>query len=162
VIVAAVVIVAAIALIVTVNTIDAHRAAVAQASAVAQARMEAEASASASQAAAEASASAKAARLKSIPNAVKTCKIDESKLIVNDEKSVFLDGKGDKAGSGSLTIMDQQCVLNELGAPNSLYTKIGKTRGLDGNFSEFWDDFGAAWTNNPDDGLDILVKVVKK
>ena len=52
------------------------------------------------------------------------------------------------------------CFLQAVGAPESLETKIGQTRALDGTREGAWAEFAASWTYHPDDGLNILVERV--
>ena len=53
------------------------------------------------------------------------------------------------------------CVMMELGAPQSVGTKVSQTRALDGTREATWEGFAAQWTYHPDDGLNMLVEKVK-
>lgn len=50
------------------------------------------------------------------------------------------------------------CFLDDIGAPESLATKIENTRSLDGTRDQTWNGFRAEWTYHPDDGLYLLVE----
>ncbi len=50
------------------------------------------------------------------------------------------------------------CFLDKLNAPESLESKIGQTRALDGTQTASWGEFEASWTYHPDDGLNLLVE----
>lgn len=72
-------------------------------------------------------------------------------------RSLFLDMGGEDYGSGDLAYADVQCVLKELGTPESTLTAMGQTRALDGRQSDEWDGLEASWRYHPDDGLDVIV-----
>lgn len=55
-------------------------------------------------------------------------------------------------------IEDVYCVLDELGAPASLESKIGTTRALDGRQEDEWDALAVEWSYHPDSGLNLLVE----
>lgn len=58
------------------------------------------------------------------------------------------------------TVDQVHCFLDELDAPESLKTKLGQTRALDGTQSAAWAEFEATWTYHPDSGLNLLVERV--
>lgn len=55
-------------------------------------------------------------------------------------------------------IADLYCTLEALGAPQSLESKIGQTRALDGRQTSEWGDFAISWTYHPDDGATVLIE----
>jgi len=73
--------------------------------------------------------------------------------------SIDLDMEGDDAFSGDLTISDVTCVLDELGVPDSVMSKMEATRSLDGRQTEDWGGIEATWTYHPDDGLDVILEL---
>ncbi|MGW9348648.1 hypothetical protein [Nocardiopsis flavescens] len=87
--------------------------------------------------------------------ALETCGLtDHPSAEVGDEgRSVFLQHRGatDTAGLGDDEL---DCVLRELGAPDSLFVEMGQTRALDGRRSLEWDGIEATWSFHPDDGID--------
>lgn len=79
----------------------------------------------------------------------------------DDDRTLFLDMKGEELGSGDLGITNVYCVLSHLDTPSYVTTAMENTRALDGRQSEEWGRFSASWTYHPDDGLDILIRQVK-
>lgn len=75
-------------------------------------------------------------------------------------QTLFLDMKGEDPGSGTLSYTQVTCYLRELGAPDYVTTHMDQTRALDGRQSDSWGEFEASWTYHPDDGLDILIRLV--
>ncbi|HTL40542.1 MAG TPA: hypothetical protein VL294_03635 [Pseudolysinimonas sp.] len=113
----------------------------------------------AEEAASEAEAEAAAARLQLLPDAIKGCGLDSS-VVQDDGRSAFLDNKGNDFGSGDLTVDDLVCVLNAIDTPDAVINHMANTRSLDGTQSDSWGDFAATWTYHPDNGLDIIIKLV--
>ncbi|AIY01960.1 hypothetical protein ART_2361 [Arthrobacter sp. PAMC 25486] len=97
-----------------------------------------------------------------IPRAVEVCSATdmEGVSVMDGGKSLNLQTAGEESeGTTALTVV---CVLGELDAPDSLYTKLESTRALDGNKSADWAGFTASWTYHPDDGLNIIVETAAK
>jgi len=113
------------------------------------------------QAKAEAAAEAKAeaaekARLAQFSAALKSCNITASNVVIHDSgESIELTrvAKYDGMSFASLT-----CFLAGLDAPDSIETKIGQTRALDGRQSDDWDGFEIEWSYHPDDGASIIIE----
>lgn len=79
--------------------------------------------------------------------------------VVDDGRAIILDMRGEELFSGDLSYEDVVCVLDELDVPESIHTKMGATRSLDGRLSDSWAHYEASWTYHPDDGLDVLVEL---
>ena len=97
-----------------------------------------------------------------IPNAVEKCAaVDTTGVDVMDKgKSLNLRTTGEESeGADFLTV---GCVLTELNAPDSLTTRLGSTRALDGTQTGEWAGFTASWTYHPDNGLNIIVETANK
>lgn len=91
--------------------------------------------------------------------AVDTCNAPKGYARIGDNgRSLKLDSEGDEQ-IGGLSIDDTECVLNELGVPDSVVDKMGSTRALDGMQTATWDDITATWTYHPDDGLDVILEL---
>ncbi|MCW2533307.1 MAG: hypothetical protein JWP62_2877 [Blastococcus sp.] len=85
------------------------------------------------------------------------CQVDG--VVGDDGSSVELDMKGDDYNSGTLTFTSVACVLDELGIPDSVMSKMDSTRSIDGRQTEDWDGIEANWTYHPDDGLDVILEL---
>jgi hypothetical protein len=76
-------------------------------------------------------------------------------------------GSGYDAGYGTAYDVDYDemieklsavyCVLETLGAPDSVIPRIDRTRALDGTQDAEWDEFTASWTYHPDDGRNLII-----
>ena len=106
-----------------------------------------------------AASEAEAARLAVLPDAVRGCSISDD-VVQDGGESLFLDNGGDDFGSGDLSVSDLLCVLEALDTPDAVITQMSQTRALDGTQSGTWGDFSATWTYHPDDGLDIVIRLV--
>lgn len=80
--------------------------------------------------------------------------------LADDDHTLVIDMAGEDYGSGDATIGDMQCVLGELDAPQSVISRMGATRALDGMQTATWGDYEASWTYHPDDGLDMILTQV--
>lgn len=78
--------------------------------------------------------------------------------ISDGDRTLFLDMRGEEAGSGVLSISDITCILGGLNTPSYVIHEMEQTRALDGRQSETWGDFEASWSYHPDDGLDVLIR----
>lgn len=58
---------------------------------------------------------------------------------------------------GPVSYTEYECVLDELGTPQSVRSHMGQTRALDGMQTNQWDDFEALWTYHPDNGVNITI-----
>lgn len=77
--------------------------------------------------------------------------------VVDDGHTLVIDMRGQELGSGSLGATEVGCLLDALGAPAHVTSRMDKTRALDGMQDASWDGLAASWTYHPDDGLDIIV-----
>lgn len=98
---------------------------------------------------------AEQARKNQITNAADGCLNPHVYSIMDDGDAIEVPGAAKSGGAKAETVF---CFLHELGAPESLETKIGQTRSLDGTREAEWGDFSAQWTYHPDDGLNLLVE----
>lgn len=104
-----------------------------------------------------ASATEKASQL--LKSAKAACDADVE--VEGDGSSMFIDGSGKDLFSGSASFSDIDCILDALGTPESVKNKMYGTRALDGRLDGSWGQYEASWTYHPDDGLDIIIEVVK-
>lgn len=102
------------------------------------------------------------AQSSAIPKAVDACSAAdiEGVDVMDKGKSLKLQTAGEESsGTDVVTVV---CVLNELDAPESLFTKLDSTRALDGTQSVDWSGFTASWTYHPDNGLNVIVETAGK
>ncbi|MBP2413057.1 hypothetical protein JOF48_001856 [Arthrobacter stackebrandtii] len=97
-----------------------------------------------------------------IPQAVEACSATGMEGVYSMDGGKSLDMQTAGKDSSGTTITTVACVLNELGAPQSLYSKIDSTRALDGTKSADWPGFTASWSYHPDSGLNIIVETAAK
>jgi hypothetical protein len=64
---------------------------------------------------------------------------------------------GEDIGTGTATVDDVVCVLDELEAPKSVLAQMSSTRALDGMQSATWSEYEVTWNYHPADGLDLIV-----
>jgi hypothetical protein len=74
--------------------------------------------------------------------------------------TLLLEGAGNES-AGGLGFDDFDCVLTELGAPQSVVAAVGQTRALDGRQSSEWDGFEASYTYHPDSGMQMVITKTK-
>ncbi|WP_104195729.1 hypothetical protein [Cryobacterium sp. M15] len=94
-----------------------------------------------------------------IAAATETCDVvDNGWITLGDEgQSVSMQSEGeDTPGADYIDVL---CVLDQLEVPDSVNTRIGSTRALDGRQTAMWDEFDASWGYHPDSGLDIVVEL---
>lgn len=72
--------------------------------------------------------------------------------------SLYIDGNGGSDFAIYLEAEHTNCILKELGAPTSIFDRMGQTRALDGTLEGEWDDLIARWSYHPDNGLDVIVE----
>ncbi|WP_104126710.1 hypothetical protein [Cryobacterium sp. Y57] len=94
-----------------------------------------------------------------IGDSTQTCDVvDNVWITVGDEgQSISMQSEGEE--SSGADYIDVLCVLDQLEVPDSVNTRIGSTRALDGRQTATWDDFDASWGYHPDSGLDIVVEL---
>jgi hypothetical protein len=77
--------------------------------------------------------------------------------ILDDGEAIEFTGVAQTFAS-DLQTSDLYCFLEKLEAPDSLESKIGQTRALDGRQAEDWDGFTIEWSYHPDDGANVIVE----
>jgi hypothetical protein len=77
--------------------------------------------------------------------------------LADDDHTLVVDMMGEEPGTGTATIDDTLCVLDELEAPQAVISQMESTRALDGMQSTTWSTYTATWTYHPDDGLDLII-----
>lgn len=92
--------------------------------------------------------------------AVDTCGVENnsSARIGDAGKSLIIDHKGEDDSSG-LTTLQLDCLIDALGAPESVSVQMNSTTAMQGRQSATWDGITASWTYHPDNGLDIIASV---
>lgn len=95
--------------------------------------------------------------LSPVSAALDSCDIDSSGssvLVMDAGASVELNAG---YGVGDVYPSDVECVLTELGSPQSVYARMGRTRALDGTQTAEWGLYTATWTYHPENGLNVIV-----
>ncbi|MGY0233940.1 hypothetical protein [Longispora urticae] len=62
--------------------------------------------------------------------------------------------------SAGLTLTELACFLVALKTPDSVIAEMNSTRALDGRQTGDWDNIHASWTYHPDDGLEVIMRLV--
>ena len=78
-------------------------------------------------------------------------------VVLTGGAGLDIDGAAGFLGSGA-AFPDQQCILDELGAPATVASRMQGTRALDGTQEAEWDDIIVRWTYHPDNGLDSVIE----
>lgn len=76
--------------------------------------------------------------------------------LADEGSTLLLDGQGKEDSYGLLHQL-QECVLLETGMPDSIKSRLGSTRALDGTQNASWESIEATWTYHPNAGLDIIL-----
>ena len=94
-----------------------------------------------------------------ISSAAEACNVvDTPGIYVGDNgKSISMSSEGNESAGAEYA--DIYCVLGELEIPDSVDSRIGSTRALDGRQSADWKEFTASWGYHPDSGLNIVVEI---
>ena len=94
-------------------------------------------------------------------DAVAECGVEEELWIeLGDEgQSLSMDTEGEETSGASYS--DVACVLDELGIPDSVSSRMGNTRALDGRQEAQWGEFSASWGYHPDSGMNVVIEVVE-
>lgn len=100
-------------------------------------------------------------RLAAFPNAVAACAKNTSVEVMDEGRTLLIDGEGDDYGSGDISVAETACMLDVLNADSAVLTKMSETRALDGRQTATWDGITASWSYHPDNGLDILLELSK-
>lgn len=108
---------------------------------------------------AQAAANAQAAKAGLISEAFEGCALDsvEGATLSADMMSVDIDGAGTYFGPD---LTDVHCLGDALGMPDSVSSRMGQTRALDGTQTADWDTFTVSWNYHPDDGLGAIFEYV--
>lgn len=106
-------------------------------------------------------ANAQAAKAGLLADAYETCTLDsvDGATLSADKMSVDFSGAGKYFGPD---ITDVHCLGDALGMPDSVSSRMGQTRALDGTQSADWDSFTVSWNYHPDDGLGAIFEYVPK
>ncbi|TFB75863.1 hypothetical protein E3O06_04280 [Cryobacterium glaciale] len=91
--------------------------------------------------------------------ATETCDVVDNVWITVGDEGESLSMQSDGEESPGADYVDVLCVLDQLEVPDSVNTRIGSTRALDGRQTATWDDFDASWGYHPGSGLDIVVEL---
>lgn len=73
----------------------------------------------------------------------------------DDGNTLTLQG-APKYGDG-LSFDQIKCVVTTTGGPDSVASKMGQTRALDGMQNATWGDYEATWTFHPDNGMNVIL-----
>ena len=76
----------------------------------------------------------------------------------SDGLSLFIDSEDSEDVEA---LMDILTVLEELNIPDSVWDEMGTTTALMGKQTQVCGDFEISWTYHPDNGLDVLIKIVE-
>lgn len=76
--------------------------------------------------------------------------------VLDDGAGLSVSGTGNESEGASLT--EVACVLAELEVPESVLSRIDRTRALDGTQDASWGDLDASWTYHPDSGLSLIIE----
>ncbi|MET4061749.1 hypothetical protein ABIB35_003326 [Arthrobacter sp. UYP6] len=97
-----------------------------------------------------------------IEAAAETCSVSDTFGVDMGDNGQSISMSSEGEDSAGAEYADITCVLAELEVPDSVETRIGTTRALDGRQSAEWDTFAASWGYHPDSGLNIVVEVADK
>ena len=99
--------------------------------------------------------SRESAKAELIAGAYATCSLDtvDGAELSPDELSITISGAGKYFGPET---SDVYCIGEALGMPDSVTSRMGHTRALDGTQTADWDVFSVSWTYHPDDGLGVI------
>lgn len=89
-----------------------------------------------------------------IESARENCMVGD---VADGGHTLVIDMRGQELGSGSLSATEVGCLLDALGTPAHVTSRMDSTRALDGMQDASWDGLTASWTYHPDDGLDIVI-----
>lgn len=94
-----------------------------------------------------------------IADAYASCSLEDvdGATLSSDEMSITISGAGEYYGPD---IADIYCLGESLGMPDSVTSRMGQTRALDGTQSAEWDSFSASWNYHPDDSLGVVFEYI--
>ncbi|MFE6967151.1 hypothetical protein ACFVAJ_18705 [Agromyces sp. NPDC057679] len=91
------------------------------------------------------------------------CKAKSMVRVEDDGRTMIVDGEGEDAGSGDVSLALLDCLIGATGTPAATQQLMYETRSLDGRQSDSWEDgdveVEASWSYHPDDGLDIIYEI---
>jgi hypothetical protein len=93
----------------------------------------------------------------SLVAAVRACEASGNSYVTVDEGGLVMEGSGNESSGVSTVII--VCILDELGIPDSILTRISNTNSTMGLVEGSWSDYNATWSYHPDNGLFIHVVV---
>lgn len=93
-----------------------------------------------------------------ITNAVQACELVDilGVTVMDGGDSVTLETAGNDTKGAPYS--DVTCVLDALGMPESVKSRMASTRSLDGMQDATWSGHAASWNYHPDNGLNIIVE----
>ncbi|GAA1554767.1 MULTISPECIES: hypothetical protein [Brevibacterium] len=103
--------------------------------------------------------SEQAAQADLIAEVYEVCSLDsaDGAFLSSDEMSITFDGVGEYDGPD---VTDLHCVGVGLDMPDSVTSRMGQTRALDGTQTSDWDTFTVSWNYHPDNGLGAVFEFV--
>ncbi|MCQ1948936.1 hypothetical protein NNX28_03205 [Arthrobacter sp. zg-Y859] len=95
-------------------------------------------------------------------DAVELCELtDQTGIELGDEgQSLTMSGQGEETLGYGADFLDIHCVLSAIDMPDSVGSRLGNTRALDGTQTAQWGEFSTFWNYHPDDGMNVIVEVV--
>jgi hypothetical protein len=78
----------------------------------------------------------------------------------DDGRTLTIDGDGEEGLGMSYEATAE--LLDALGAPDAIVSRMGQTRALDGTQEGSWEGYEATWTFHPDAGLDIVIELASE
>ncbi|OIH82877.1 hypothetical protein BLJ79_18040 [Arthrobacter sp. UCD-GKA] len=93
-----------------------------------------------------------------ITHAVQACELVDTLgvTVMDGGNSVTLETAGNDTMGAPYA--DVVCVLDTLGMPESVKSRMASTRSLDGMQDATWSGYAASWHYHPDNGLNIIVE----
>lgn len=92
------------------------------------------------------------------PAAVSACGLDTDTYVelADGDKTLIIDTQGDD-DFGGVSYADADCILQELGLPERINSRIGATRALDGQLTDTWDGNTITWSYHPNTGANYML-----
>ncbi|GAA2155701.1 MULTISPECIES: FAD-dependent oxidoreductase [Glycomyces] len=87
------------------------------------------------------------------------CAAGSSDIRVGDGGETLTIDRMGAAESPGATFTQFDCIVEELGIPDSVLDRIENTRALDGYQDASFAEYAASWTYHPDDGLNMTITV---
>ena len=95
-----------------------------------------------------------------LTEAVSSCGVgDTIGIELGDEgQSLTMDSEGKETYGADFA--DITCVLEAIGVPDSVSSRMNATRSLDGRLTAEWDEFAASWSYHPDSGMNVVIEIM--